>query len=345
MLHRAGVPTRTTRSSPTTPARSRKCDHEGPFDPRSDDRRCKPRSLVMLPGCGDQRADARLAPARRATAAPSKDAVPPTKRGVSHAGARAARRRTSTAATPTAARRCSGRSTKATSPRSKRLLRAGADVKLANNYGVTPMSLAAEVGNTEMLKVLLEAGADADSPESRRADGAAGRGADGQRGSRAGAAQGRRQGRRAGELGRTDAADVGVGAPASGDDAAADLQGRRRQRPLHRSQLPASCDGRGASQEPRQRRTDAAALCRARELHGVRGRAAQEQGRHQPAGSRRRVAAARGDHERQLGPRQAADRRRRRRQPVGHLRRDAAVHGASTCAPASTAAAARRSIR
>ena len=46
----------------------------------------------------------------------------------------------------------------------KRLLRTGANVSLANNYGVTPMSLAAEVGNTEMLKVLLEAGADADSP-------------------------------------------------------------------------------------------------------------------------------------------------------------------------------------
>ena len=46
----------------------------------------------------------------------------------------------------------------------KRLLRAGADVSLANNYGATPMSLAAEVGNTEMLKLLLEAGANADSP-------------------------------------------------------------------------------------------------------------------------------------------------------------------------------------
>src|SRR5688572_7484136 len=40
----------------------------------------------------------------------------------------------------------------------KRLLRAGADVTIANNYGVTPMSLAAEVGNPEMLKVLLEVG-------------------------------------------------------------------------------------------------------------------------------------------------------------------------------------------
>ena len=46
----------------------------------------------------------------------------------------------------------------------RRLLRAGADVSLANDYGATPMSLAAEVGSAGMLKVLLEAGADADSP-------------------------------------------------------------------------------------------------------------------------------------------------------------------------------------
>jgi len=45
-----------------------------------------------------------------------------------------------------------------------RLVRAGASVSLANNYGVTPMSLAAEQGHTEILKVLLTAGADADSP-------------------------------------------------------------------------------------------------------------------------------------------------------------------------------------
>jgi ankyrin repeat protein len=47
----------------------------------------------------------------------------------------------------------------------KRLLRLGADLKIANSYGATPMGLAAEVGNTEMLKVLLEAGADPDSPD------------------------------------------------------------------------------------------------------------------------------------------------------------------------------------
>jgi uncharacterized protein len=46
----------------------------------------------------------------------------------------------------------------------KRLLRAGANVKLANKYGATPMSLAAEVGNADMLALLVEAGASADSP-------------------------------------------------------------------------------------------------------------------------------------------------------------------------------------
>jgi ankyrin repeat protein len=46
----------------------------------------------------------------------------------------------------------------------KRLLRAGANVSVANNYGATPMSLAAEVANTEIMKVLLEVGADVESP-------------------------------------------------------------------------------------------------------------------------------------------------------------------------------------
>jgi ankyrin repeat protein len=46
----------------------------------------------------------------------------------------------------------------------RRLLKAGANVSLANNYGATPMSLAAEVGNAEIIKLLLEAGANANSP-------------------------------------------------------------------------------------------------------------------------------------------------------------------------------------
>ena len=113
---------------------------------------------------------------------------------------------------------------------------------------------------------------------------------------------------------------------------------------LDRSRLPASRDGRGASEEPGQRRIHAAALCRARELRRVRRRAAQEQRGHRPAGSRWRLAAAAGDHECELGPREAADRGRRRRQSMGHLRRGAAVHARSACAARSTADA-RRSIR
>ncbi|MBN1239634.1 MAG: ankyrin repeat domain-containing protein, partial [Gammaproteobacteria bacterium] len=46
----------------------------------------------------------------------------------------------------------------------RRLLEAGADVSLANDYGATAMSLAAEVAHTGILELLLDAGADADSP-------------------------------------------------------------------------------------------------------------------------------------------------------------------------------------
>ena len=46
----------------------------------------------------------------------------------------------------------------------ERLLEAGADFALETRYGVTPMSLAAEVADTEILKLLLAAGADVDSP-------------------------------------------------------------------------------------------------------------------------------------------------------------------------------------
>jgi len=46
----------------------------------------------------------------------------------------------------------------------KRLLKAGADVKAANAYGVTAMQLAADASNTELIELLLKAGADPDSP-------------------------------------------------------------------------------------------------------------------------------------------------------------------------------------
>ncbi|MEJ1964151.1 MAG: ankyrin repeat domain-containing protein [Gammaproteobacteria bacterium] len=44
-----------------------------------------------------------------------------------------------------------------------RLIKAGADVKMANSYGATPMSLAATTGNAAVIKLLLNAGADVES--------------------------------------------------------------------------------------------------------------------------------------------------------------------------------------
>src|SRR4030095_12185220 len=46
----------------------------------------------------------------------------------------------------------------------QRLLKAGANVSIANNYGVTAMELAAEVANTPILKLLLDAVANVASP-------------------------------------------------------------------------------------------------------------------------------------------------------------------------------------
>src|SRR5215471_15948326 len=43
------------------------------------------------------------------------------------------------------------------------LIQAGADAKMADRYGVTPISLAASNGNAAMIKLLLDAGADANS--------------------------------------------------------------------------------------------------------------------------------------------------------------------------------------
>jgi ankyrin repeat protein len=44
-----------------------------------------------------------------------------------------------------------------------RLIKAGADVKMANSYGATPMSLAAATGNAPIIRLLLNAGADVES--------------------------------------------------------------------------------------------------------------------------------------------------------------------------------------
>ena len=43
----------------------------------------------------------------------------------------------------------------------KRLIAAGADVKLKNNYGISPMLLAADIASTDMIQLLLRKGADA----------------------------------------------------------------------------------------------------------------------------------------------------------------------------------------
>ena len=50
------------------------------------------------------------------------------------------------------------------------LVRAGANVKVANRYGVTPLSLACTNGNGAMVELLLQAGADANTtlPSARR---------------------------------------------------------------------------------------------------------------------------------------------------------------------------------
>ena len=125
----------------------------------------------------------------------------------------------------------------------QRLLKAGANVKLANNYGMTPMILASEIGNPAMIKLLLDAGADANSAN-----------LDGQTALLAVA-----------RTGNVEAADLLVKAGAKVDArenfggqtalmwASArrhprmmqypDLQRRRRQRPRHGSRLPTSRAG------------------------------------------------------------------------------------------------------
>ena len=46
----------------------------------------------------------------------------------------------------------------------QKLIRAGANAKMANRYGVTPISIACTNGNARMVRLLLDAGADANEP-------------------------------------------------------------------------------------------------------------------------------------------------------------------------------------
>ena len=90
------------------------------------------------------------------------------------------------------------------------LVRAGANVKAANRYGVTPMYSAAVNGNAAMIELLLEAGADAERRRCRKARRALMTAArTGKVDGGAGAAGARRHGQREGKLEAADGADVG----------------------------------------------------------------------------------------------------------------------------------------
>ena len=62
---------------------------------------------------------------------------------------------------------------------SRRLIRAGANANAANRYGVTPLSLAAAIGDAAVVEALIAAGARPPPRRTGRRDGADDRGADG----------------------------------------------------------------------------------------------------------------------------------------------------------------------
>ena len=59
-------------------------------------------------------------------------------------------------ADPMAARHCSGPCSKANIPEAERLVKAGADVSATNNYGINPMLLAADIANTDLIRLAAE---------------------------------------------------------------------------------------------------------------------------------------------------------------------------------------------
>ena len=61
---------------------------------------------------------------------------------------------------PTAPPRCTGRPTCNDADSVSQLIRAGANVNVRNNYGVSPMALAARQGNATIIDQLMKAGAD-----------------------------------------------------------------------------------------------------------------------------------------------------------------------------------------
>ena len=197
-----------------------------------------------------------------------------------------------------------------------KLIRAGADVKAANRYGVTAISLACVNGN---------AGADRAAAQGRRRrqrDGTRGRdrahdrGADRQRRCRESAAGARRRRRRPRELARTDRADVGRRAAASADDSRAPRARRRRQRALEPREVGTPDDGGAEGEVAAARQHDAAALRHPRRLHRVRegprrrrrGPQRRRSGRHHPVDL--------GAHQRTLRRGRIPHRQGRGREPV-----------------------------
>ncbi len=86
-------------------------------------------------------------------------------------------------------------------PLVQRLIKAGADVTTANEFGSTPMAQAAVVGDAAVIDALLDAGADVESRGRRWPDGADGRGAQRQRRGGRDAAEARRERERARDAG------------------------------------------------------------------------------------------------------------------------------------------------
>ena len=209
----------------------------------------------------------------------------------------------------------------------RELIRAGADVSLANDYGASPMGLAAEVADTAILKLLLDAGANADSPN-----------ADGMTALMLVARTGNVEAAKVLlEHGATIDAREGFGGQTALMWAAA-----RRHAPM----IDLLVISRGAAVDARsavrdyQRHIQAEGRPKSLDtggftplLYAARENCmacvdtlAGERRRHRSAGSRRRHAAAHRDHECELGLGEEVDRGRRRRAAVGHLRRGAAVH-------------------